>query len=56
MFDSFIFKNDYFPYFDKTNTLGYLAINYCFVAMEASFKLHQIVLKTTASIRKTKHN
>jgi len=24
--------------------------------MEASFKLHQIVLETTASIRKTKHN
>ena len=24
--------------------------------METSFKLHQIVFKTTASIRKTKHN
>jgi len=29
---------------------------FCFIAMEASFKLLQIVLKTIASIRKTKHN
>jgi len=44
----FIFKTDYFPYFEITNTLGYFAILF--------YQLHQKVIKTTASIAKTKHN
>jgi len=53
-FDIYLLKTDYLPTLKKQ--IRSVILLFCFVAMEASFKLHQIVLQTTASIRKTKHN
>jgi len=55
-YDFLNFKADYFPYFNITNSLAYLAIIillFRFVVKEASFKWHQIVLKITASFHTT---
>jgi len=53
LFYIFIFKTDYFPYFEITNTLGYLAI--LFRRYGSLFQVASTPQKT-ASIRKTKHH
>ena len=40
----------------KLKPIRWFVLLFRFVAMIASFKLHQIVLKITDSNRKTKHN
>jgi len=52
----FIFKTDYFPYFEITNTLGYLAILFRRYGSFFQVASNSLLLKTTALNRKTKHH